>query len=200
MYTHEQIEQLVADYLRGADREQLDPVLDSCVIAYQELSEDAQVTFKGDAKGVHSHLRVPCFHPALQQRRLGEELSIFLTMLVPKLPSPPADNNTEELYFLASIDLDSYRSEMKETIRIELIDSDAEIRPVPATGSSGEPDPQMQRLSEIIESFNDLFSTIPWQDKDKVRKVVTEEIPSMVAADKAECHEGIRQAERAYRA
>jgi type I restriction enzyme R subunit len=43
----------------------------------------------------------------------------------------------------------------------------------------------MQRLSEIIESFNDLFSTIPWQDKDKIRKVVTEEIPTMVAADTA---------------
>ena len=182
VYTHEQIEQLVADYLRGADREQLDPVLDSCVIAYQELSEDAQVTFKGDAK---AFIRTYAFLASILPYNNAdwEKLSIFLTMLVPKLPSPPADNNAEEL--LASIDLDSYRSEMKETIRIELIDSDAEIGPVPATGSSGEPDPQMQRLSEIIESFNDLFSTIPWQDKDKVRKVVTEEIPSMVAADKA---------------
>jgi type I restriction enzyme R subunit len=182
VYTSEQVEQLVADYLKNAGRECLDPILDACVIVYQDLGEDAQVTFKGDAKAfVRTYAFLASILP--YSNADWEKLSIFLTMLVPKLPSPPVDDNTEEL--LASIDLDSYRSEMKETIRIELLDKDGEIGPVPATGSSGKPDPQMQRLSEIIESFNDLFSAIPWQDKDKVRRVVTEEIPSMVAADTA---------------
>lgn len=182
VYTSEQVEQLIGAYLHGADREELDPILDACVAVYQELSEDAQVTFKGDAKAfVRTYAFLASILP--YNNAEWEKLSIFLNMLVPKLPSPPVEDNTEEL--IRSIDLDSYRSEMKETIRIELIDEDAEIGPVPADGASGQPEPEMQRLSEIIESFNDLFSTIPWQDKDKVRKVVTEEIPSMVAADPA---------------
>ena len=182
VYTVQQVEQLVADYLHGAGREQLDPVLDNCVTAYQELGEDAQVMFKGDAK---AFVRTYAFLASILPYNSAdwEKLSIFLNLLIPKLPSPIDEDDSEEL--LKSIDLDSYRSEMKETIRIELMDDDAEIGPVPVDGSSGRPEPEMERLSQIIESFNDLFSSIPWQDTDKVRKVVTEEIPAMVAADTA---------------
>jgi type I restriction enzyme R subunit len=182
VYTSEQVEQLVTAYLHGADREQLDPVLDTCVTTYQKLGEDAQVSFKGDAK---AFVRTYAFLGSILPYNNAdwEKLSIFLNLLVPKLPSPIDEDDSEEL--LKSIDLDSYRSEMEATIRIELMDGDAEIRPVPVDGAGGRPEAEMQRLSEIIESFNDLFSTIPWQDKDKIRKVVTEEIPTMVAADTA---------------
>ena len=38
-------------YLGGADRDQLDPILDACVAVYKEqLDEDGQVDFKGKAK------------------------------------------------------------------------------------------------------------------------------------------------------
>jgi len=132
VYTSEQVEQLIDAYLHGADREQLDPILDACVVVFQELSEDAQVTFKGDAK---AFIRTYAFLASILPYNNAdwEKLSIFLNMLVPKLPSPPIEDNTEEL--IRSIDLDSYRSEMKETIRIELIDKDAEIGPVPADGA-----------------------------------------------------------------
>jgi type I restriction enzyme R subunit len=157
-------------------------VLDSCVTAYEQLAEDAQVTFKGGAK---AFVRTYAFLGSiLPYNNAGwEKLSIFLNLLIPKLPSPVPGDNDEEL--LRSIDLDSYRSEMKETIRIELMGGNGEINPVPVGEAGGRPEPEMQRLSEIVESFNDLFSNIPWQDKDKVRRVITEEIPSMVAADKA---------------
>jgi len=182
VYTVEQVERLVTTYLHGADREQLDPVLDTCVATYQELGEDAQVSFKSGAK---AFVRTYAFLGSILPYNNAdwEKLSIFLNLLIPKLPAPIDEDDTEEL--LKSIDLDSYRSEMEATIRIELMDSDAEIGSVPVNGAGGRPEPEMQRLSEIIESFNDLFSTIPWQDKDKIRKVVTEEIPSMVAADTA---------------
>ena len=43
--------QLVELYLGGADRDQLDPILDACVAVYiDELDEDGQVDFKGKAK------------------------------------------------------------------------------------------------------------------------------------------------------
>ena len=51
VYAQEQIDQLVALYLGGADRDKLDPILDACVATYKEqLDEDGQVDFKGKAK------------------------------------------------------------------------------------------------------------------------------------------------------
>ncbi len=51
VYAPEQIETFVALYLDGADRDQLDPLLDACVAIYvKELDEDGQVDFKGKAK------------------------------------------------------------------------------------------------------------------------------------------------------
>ena len=51
VYATSQIDQLVALYLGGADRDKLDPILDACVAVYKEqLNEDGQVDFKGKAK------------------------------------------------------------------------------------------------------------------------------------------------------
>ena len=36
-----------------------------------------------------------------------------------------------------------------------------------------------------MKAFNDQFGNIPWTDGDRVRKLITEEIPAKVAADAA---------------
>jgi type I restriction enzyme R subunit len=43
----------------------------------------------------------------------------------------------------------------------------------------------MDRLSNIIRVFNDQFGNIPWEDDDRVHRLITEEIPARVAADSA---------------
>jgi type I restriction enzyme R subunit len=49
--THEEIKDLVALYLDGADRDRLDPILDVCAARYKnDLTEDEQIAFKGAAK------------------------------------------------------------------------------------------------------------------------------------------------------
>lgn len=51
VYSPEQIDALVELYLGGADREKLDPILDTCVAVYvEDLDEDEQVGYKGKAK------------------------------------------------------------------------------------------------------------------------------------------------------
>ena len=45
--------------------------------------------------------------------------------------------------------------------------------------------PELDRLSNIIKTFNDQFGNIPWTDADRVRRLITEEIPARVAADTA---------------
>ena len=81
--------------------------------------------------------------------------------------------------------MDSYRVEKQASMRIALPDADAEIEPVPAAGGGHKPEPELDRLSNIIKAFNDQFGNIPWTDADRVRKLITEEIPARVAADSA---------------
>ena len=81
VYTQSQVDDLVERYLGGADRDQLDPILDACVAVYKErLDEDGQVDFKAQGEGVRADLRLPGLHPALHERRLGEAVDL------PELP------------------------------------------------------------------------------------------------------------------
>jgi len=170
-------------YLDGADRDRLDPILDACVATYrEELDEDGQVEFKGKAK---AFLRTYGFlSQVLPYTNAGwETLSILLTFLVPKLPAPKEEDLSRGI--LEAIDMDSYRVEKRSTMAIQLADEDAAIEPVPALGGGHRPEPELDRLSNIIRAFNDQFGNIPWSDADRVHRLITEEIPARVAADEA---------------
>lgn len=183
VYAPEQVDELVRLYLSGADRDQLDPILDACVATYMEhLDEDGQVDFKGKAK---AFLRTYNFLSSIlpYTNAEWEKLSIFLNFLVPKLPAPKEEDLSKGI--LEAIDMDSYRVEKQASMRIALPDADAEIEPVPAVGGGHKPEPELDRLSNIIKAFNDQFGNIPWTDADRVRKLITEEIPARVAADTA---------------
>lgn len=183
VYGREQVDELVELYLDGADRDKLDPILDACVATYNEqLDEDGQVDFKGKAK---AFCRTYDFLASiLPYTNAGwERLSIFLNFLVPKLPAPREEDLSKGI--LESIDMDSYRVEKLAVIQIQLPDEDAEIEPVPTTGGGHKPEPELDRLSNILKTFNDQFGNIPWTDADRVHKLITEEIPAKVAADTA---------------
>ena len=77
VYAPEQVDDLVERYLGGADRDQLDPILDTCVAVYRnDLDEDGQVAFKGNAKGFVRTYAFPVVSAALHPRRLGEALDL----------------------------------------------------------------------------------------------------------------------------
>ena len=183
VYSPAQVEDLVERYLSGADRDQLDPILDACVSVYREqLDEDGQVDFKGKAK---AFLRAYGFLAAILPYTYveWEKLSIFLTFLVPKLPAPVEDDLSKGI--LEAIDMDSYRVEKQAVQDIQLPDEDAEIGPVPTDGGGQKPEPEMDRLSNIIKDFNDRFGNVEWKDQDKIEKVIAEELPAKVAGDRA---------------
>ena len=183
VYSRAQVDDLVALYLGGADRDRLDPILDACVADYRErLDEDAQVDFKGKAK---AFLRAYGFLSSIlpYANAEWEKLSIFLTFLVPKLPAPIEEDLSKGI--LEAIDMDSYRVEKQAAVKILLPDADAEIEPLPATGGGHKPEPELDRLSNILKTFNDQFGNIPWSDADRVHKLITEDIPQRVAADTA---------------
>ena len=183
VYTPQQVDDLVQRYLSGVQRDLLDPILDACVTTYQQdLNEDGQVDFKGKAK---AFLRTYSFLSSILPYTSAqwEKLSIFLNFLVPKLPPPDGEDDSKGI--LKAVDMDSYRAEKQATMRIALADENAEVGPVPAVGGGHKPELELDRLSNIIKAFNDQFGNIPWTDADRVRKLITEEIPARVAADTA---------------
>ena len=183
VYSPLQVDELVARYLAGADRDRLDPILDTCVSTYREaLDEDGQVDFKGKGK---AFLRTYAFLASILPYTDAdwEKLSIFLTFLVPKLPAPIEDDLSKGI--LEAIDMDSYRVEKQAVRDIQLPDEDAEIGPVPTDGGGHKPEAELDRLSNILKEFNDRFGNIEWQDQDKIEMIIAEELPAKVAEDTA---------------
>ncbi|MHB0928158.1 MAG: type I restriction endonuclease subunit R [Candidatus Nanopelagicales bacterium] len=182
VYAQEQVEAFVAAYLKGADREQLDPVLDACVATYKaNLDEDEQVTFKGSAK---SFCRTYDFLASiLPYSNPGwEKLSIFLNFLVSKLPAPVEPDASKGI--LETIDMDSYRAEKQAAVKVLLPDENGLIEPVPAGAGGRKPEPEMDKLSNILKTFNDLFGHIKWVDADRITKLIASDIPEKVKGDK----------------
>jgi len=183
VYSWLQVQQLAELFLGGADRDRLDPILDACVAVYNsDLDEDGQVDFKGKAKAfVRTYQFLASILPYTNAD--WEILSIFLNFLIPKLPAPVEEDLSKGI--LESIDMDSYRNEVRETIKVSLADEDGEVGPVPGSGGGRMPEPELDRLSNIIRSFNEQFGNIEWKDADRIGQVIAEEIPQKVAADKA---------------
>lgn len=179
VYDHSDVEKVVDLFLSGGERDRLDPLLDSCVVLYGQLETEDQIQFKSAAK---AFVRTYGFLGSILPygNAAWEKLSIFLNLLIPKLPSPQTDDLSEGI--LAAVDLDSYRNEAREAVAIRLEDEDAEIAPVP-TGKVGHiVELEMDPLSHIISEFNDMFGNIQWNDADNVQRQLLQ-IPAMVSRD-----------------
>ncbi len=182
VYAPAQVQQLVAAFLAGADREQLDPILDVCRDVYmQALDEDAQIDFKSKAK---VFCRTYAFLSSIipYSNAEWEKLSIFLNMLINKLPAPQEEDLAKGI--LESIDMDSYRVEKKAAQKIALEDKESEIEPVPTEAGGQKPETELDRLSNILKVFNEQYGTI-FDNTDRVVKRLREDVAPVVAADAA---------------
>jgi type I restriction enzyme R subunit len=182
VYSPEQVQRFSELFLAGAERDQLDAILDACVAVYRaRLDEDQQVDFKGKAKvfcRTYDFLAsvLPTTHPA------WERLSILLNLLVAKLPAPQEEDLAKGI--LEAIDMDSYRVEKRAAMKIALADADAEIAPLPTDAAGRKPEAQLDRLSNILKAFNDHFGTL-FTDADRVARRIRDDIAPKVAADQA---------------
>ncbi|HLX64068.1 MAG TPA: DEAD/DEAH box helicase family protein [Planctomycetota bacterium] len=181
VYSAEQVQTFAKLFLDGAGREQLDPILDACSQIYDEtLDEDGQVDFKSKAK---MFVRTYQFLSAVLPFNsvAWERLCTFLKLLVPKLGEPKEDDLSKGI--LEAIDLDSYRVEQKAKEDIALA-GDVALDPVPTSAARRKPEPELDFLSHIVKVFNDTFGNIAWQDRDRIEKFLSEELPKKVAANK----------------
>ena len=178
VYSDGEIEDLVRRYLGGDDRPTLDPILAPCVERYLEMDEDHQVKFKGSAKSfnrLYAFLSqiLPYGNPE------WEKLSIFLNLLVPKLPAPVEEDLSRGI--LESIDMDTYRSEKQAMVRINLEDEDAFIEPIQVERAGGIQEPFMEFLSAIVDEFNKLYGPA-FSEPDYIAEAI-KEMPKKVNDD-----------------
>ena len=112
----------------------------------------------------------------------AEVLTPDLNLLVPRLPAPQAEDLSKGI--LEAIDMDSYRVQKKATMKIALADQNAEIAPGATDGGGGRAEPEMDRLSNILKTFNERFGTL-FKDADRVVNRIRHDIAPKVAADVA---------------
>lgn len=180
VYSQEQVDRVVELFLSGAERDKLDPILDNCVAVYvAHLDEDGQVDFKSKAK---VFCRTYSFLSSVISYNIAawEKSSIFLNLLLPKLPAPQEEDLARGI--LEAIDMDSYRVEKKASMKIALEDKESEIEPVPTEADGRKSDPELDRLSNILKNFNERFGTL-FGDSDRVVQKIRDDIAPKVAAD-----------------
>jgi len=181
VYGPEDVDRVVSLFLQDASREQLEPLLEEAVKRYwEDLDEHEQVAFKSRAK---AFLRAYNFLASVLDYTMPEweKLSIYLNLLVPKLPAPVEEDLSRGI--LDAIDMDSYRVEVKSELSIGLPAKEGELEPVPTSVRAGLQEPELEYLSEILREFNERFGNIDWNDEDKVRRFIFEEMPEKLRAD-----------------
>lgn len=179
VYDKAQVMAVMEKFLEGASREQLDPTLDVCASVFKnDLNTDQQIEFKSAAK---SFIRTYQFLAFILPFRniYWESLNTFLGFLSSKLPTP--DDADLTIGVLDSIDMDSYRTEKKATIKIQL-EGGVELIPASAEPGGGPVEPEIDILSNILRSFNERFGT-GWTDNDKINRFLFEDLPAAVNQD-----------------
>ena len=177
IYTKSDVESLNDKYWSGAPREDLDPIIDTSVERFKELEENNQVRCKSSIK---AFLRTYPFLAAVLPFKSieWEMLNTYFSLLIHKLPVLRGEDFTEGL--IDAIDFDKYRIIKGEEQKIELENTDAEIEPTPVGKPKGTSNPEMAKLSEILDEFN----SINWIDKEKAKQQL-EELPVRLQSDEA---------------
>ena len=182
IYSREDVQLFNKNYWTDAPREELDPILDACVVKFQEnLTENQQIACKGSMKAfVRTYTFLAAIMPFNSQE--WEMLNTFYKFLVTKLPKLKAEDWTEGLY--ESINFDQIRVIAKEDANIELENQNAAINPLPTTGGGGVSEPEPEKLSNILDEFNQIFGGIDWQYPEDVRQQILE-LPELLAKNEA---------------
>jgi type I restriction enzyme R subunit len=180
VYTPEDVEAIVAYFLAAEPRHRLDPILDASSARYESLRENEQIAFKGSTK---AFVRTYAFLGAILPYAVPdwEKLSTFLSLLIPKLPSPKSDDTPIDV--LEVIDMDSYRVQINATLRIAVADRNVEIDPVPTGAVGRTSDAAFDQLSNVVREFNERFGTADFRDEDRVRRFLFKELPEKIASN-----------------
>ncbi len=168
VYNNDLVDNCVEVFLKNKDRATIDSILDHCVENYKNLDEKNQVIFKSGSKAfVRTYNFLASILPVSKPE--WEKVSIFLTLLIPKLPTPVEEDLSKGI--LESINLENYRAHKNEEMSISLNDEHSKVKPM-GTSISSKQEVQMEFLDVIITTLNDAWSDIPFNDREGVEKQI----------------------------
>ncbi len=179
VYSREQVEGFSNKILANVPVDQLHDILDqSSAIFREDLEEEQQVDFRVKVK---TYVRLYIFLSQIVdfENVYLERLYIFLNHLQNKLGTQAEPDFAQGI--LDNIDMDSYRLQLEATTNIVMEPGD-DLQPIPTEMRGGVNEPEIDQLSNILQTFNDRYGT-EFEDADKVRQMA-ESIVSGVAKNK----------------
>jgi type I restriction enzyme R subunit len=167
VYNREQVFEFSEKILANVPVDQLHAILDSSTEIFRnDLTEEEQADFRAKVK---TYVRLYIFLSQIVpfENPYLERLYIFLNHLQNKLGGDTPIDLAKGI--LDNIDMDSYRLQLEATTNIAMEQGD-ELKPIPTDMRGGSSDPEMDRLSNILQTFNDRYGT-QFEDADKVRQM-----------------------------
>jgi len=193
VYTDHQVADFFEKYVNGVERNQIDPIIDASVHIFKhELKSEKQIDFKVKVK---SFLRTYSYLVKILDfnNPQWEQLWWYLKYLIPKLTLEETEDLADGI--IESIDMDRYRPTKQGTEKISLFEEPGVISPIPVDVGGGKVEPEMDTLENILKVFNHRFGDIEWTDKDKVNKILTEQLPAEMWAN-TEIMDAIKYSDR----
>ena len=167
VYTKEQVFEFSEKILANVPVDQLHAMLDtSTEIFRNDLAEEQQADFRAKVK-TYVRLYIFLSQIVLFENPYLERLYIFLNHLQNKLGGDTPIDLAQGI--LDNIDMDSYRLQLEATNNI-VMDQGEDLKPIPTDMRGGNSEPEVDRLSNILQTFNDRYGT-QFEDADKVRQM-----------------------------
>ena len=179
VYSREQVEDFANKILANVPVDQLHASLDgSAAIFRDDLEEEQQADFRAK---VNTYVRLYIFLSQIVpfENPYLERLYIFLNHLQNKLGGDTSVDLAKGV--LENIDMDSYRLQLESTTNVAL-EQGEDLKPIPTDMRGGVSEPEIDRLSNILQTFNERYGT-EFEDADKVRQMA-ENIATDVAKNK----------------
>lgn len=179
VYTKEQVFEFSEKILANVPVDQLHAMLDtSSEIFRNDLEEEQQADFRAKVK---TYVRLYIFLSQIVpfENPYLERLYIFLNHLQNKLGGNTPIDLAQGI--LDNIDMDSYRLQLEATTNM-VMEQGIDLKPIPTDMRGGSSEPVIDRLSNILQTFNERYGT-QFEDADKVRRMA-EDIVNDVAKNK----------------
>lgn len=179
VYSREQVEDFSNKILANVPVDQLHASLDeSAAIFRDDVEEEQQADFRAKVK---TYVRLYIFLSQIVpfENPYLERLYIFLNHLQNKLGGDTSVDLAKGV--LENIDMDSYRLQLESTTNV-VLEQGEDLKPIPTDMRGGVSEPEIDRLSNILQTFNERYGT-EFEDADKVRQMA-ENIASDVAKNK----------------
>lgn len=176
VYTRKQVVEFSDKILANIPIDQLHAMLDSASAIFRsDLAEKQQVDFRVKVK---TYIRLYIFLSQIVpfENLYLERLYIFLNHLQNKLGGDTPFDLAQGI--LDNIDMDSYRLQLEATTKIAM-EQGEDLKPIPTNMRGGTSEAEIDRLSNILQTFNDRYGT-QFEDADKIRRMA-EDIANDVA-------------------